>query len=69
MRTGSRCTILVKLPVAFSGGSKLNSEPLAGAKLSTLPSMRLPENASTAIVTFCPARIRSSCVSVKLATT
>ena len=30
MRTGTRCTILVKLPVAFSGGSRLNTEPEAG---------------------------------------
>ena len=34
MRTGTRCTILVKLPVALSGGSRLNWAPLAGAKLS-----------------------------------
>ena len=38
MRTGTRCTILVKLPVAFSGGSRLNTEPEAGATLSTVPS-------------------------------
>ena len=30
MRTGMRCTILVKLPVALSGGSSANSSPLAG---------------------------------------
>ncbi|MNR63841.1 hypothetical protein D3C85_1862850 [compost metagenome] len=34
MRTGTRWTILVKLPVAFSGGNTLNCEPLAGARLS-----------------------------------
>jgi hypothetical protein len=28
--TGTRCTILVKLPVALSGGSRANSRPLAG---------------------------------------
>ena len=28
--TGTRCTILVKLPVALSGGSSANSRPLAG---------------------------------------
>jgi hypothetical protein len=27
MRTGTRCTTLVKLPVAFSGGSRLNCRP------------------------------------------
>ena len=37
IRTGTRCTILVKLPVALSGGSRLNWAPLAGAKLSTVP--------------------------------
>ena len=31
--TGTRCVILVKLPVAFSGGSRENSEPEAGARL------------------------------------
>ena len=38
MRTGSRCTILVKLPVALSGGSSENTEPDAGDKLDTAPS-------------------------------
>ena len=32
-----RWTILVKLPVALSGGSSANSCPLAGAMLSTWP--------------------------------
>ena len=35
--TGMRCTTLVKLPVALSGGSSANSWPLAGAMLSTWP--------------------------------
>ncbi len=35
--TGMRCTTLVKLPVALSGGSSANSWPLAGARLSTWP--------------------------------
>jgi hypothetical protein len=33
--TGMRWTILVKLPVALSGGSRANSWPLAGDRLST----------------------------------
>ncbi len=37
IRTGTRCTILVKLPVAFSGGSTLNCAPVAGARLATWP--------------------------------
>jgi 2-keto-4-pentenoate hydratase/2-oxohepta-3-ene-1,7-dioic acid hydratase in catechol pathway len=35
MRTGTRWTILVKLPVALSGGNRLNCAPLAGAKLKS----------------------------------
>jgi hypothetical protein len=31
MRTETRCTILVKLPVAFSSGKMLNCAPVAGA--------------------------------------
>ena len=38
--TGTRCTILVKLPVALSGGSSANSSPLAGDRLSTWPRSR-----------------------------
>src|SRR5215813_6336030 len=40
--TGTRCTILVKLPVALSGGSSANSRPLAGDRLSTWPFSRAP---------------------------
>src|SRR5262249_2264945 len=35
MRTGTRCTILVNLPVAFSGGMTLKIAPVPGARLST----------------------------------
>src|SRR5262245_64729570 len=31
--TGTRCTTLTKLPLAFSGGSRLNRAPVAGAML------------------------------------
>ena len=54
MRTGTRCTILVKLPVALSGGSSENTEPEAGATLSTVPSSLRSGKASTAIVTGWP---------------
>ena len=37
IRTGTRCTTLVKLPVALSGGNSANCEPLAGAIRSTRP--------------------------------
>ena len=36
-RTGRRCTTLVKLPVAFSGGSRLNTAPEAGETDCTCP--------------------------------
>ena len=48
MRTGTRCTILVKLPVAFSGGSRLNTAPEAGAMLSTRALISRSGKASTA---------------------
>jgi hypothetical protein len=35
--TGMRCTTLTKLPVAFSGGKRLKSEPVAPAMLRTCP--------------------------------
>ena len=40
--TGIRCTTLVKLPVALSGGKRLNCAPLAGAMLSTTAVTRTP---------------------------
>src|SRR5215471_3640549 len=35
--TGTRCTTLTKLPVAFSGGSRLKAAPDPAVKLSTRP--------------------------------
>ena len=37
MRTGTRCTTLVKLPVALSGGSRAKRAPVAGLSDSTVP--------------------------------
>ena len=54
MRTGTRCTILVKLPVAFSGGSTLNCAPVAGARLATWPWNASPGSTSASIVTGMP---------------
>src|SRR5271170_8231759 len=51
MRTGRRWMILVKLPVALSGGSSVNTEPDAGEKLDTTPSNFSPGSASTVIAT------------------
>ncbi len=67
MRTGRRCTILVKLPVALSGGSNEKIAPEAGEKLSTVPWIACSGSASTAIVTGWPGRSRAICVSLKLA--
>ncbi len=62
--TGMRCTTLVKLPVALSGGSSANSWPLAGEMLSTCPWKTWPGKVSTSISTFCPARTSVSWVSL-----
>ena len=69
MRTGTRCTILVKLPVAFSGGSNENCEPDAGATLSTVPFSTAPSSASTRNVGGFAGNDRPSCVSLRLAST
>ena len=53
MRTGTRCTILVKLPVAFSGGSSENCEPEAGDTLDTMPLITRPSSASIPTSTVC----------------
>jgi len=45
--TGTRCTTLTKLPVAFSGGSNANCGPVPRWRLSTRPSRRRPGKAST----------------------
>jgi hypothetical protein len=56
IRTGTRCTILVKLPVAFSGGSRLNTAPEAAAMLSTVPVISRSGKASTRRRTVWPGR-------------
>ena len=40
--TGTRCTTFTKLPLAFSGGSRLNRAPVAAAMLSTVPLNGVP---------------------------
>ena len=37
MRTGTRCTILIQLPVAFCAGSSANAEPVPAPKPATVP--------------------------------
>ena len=62
--TGMRCTTLVKLPVALSGGSRLNCEPLAGAMLSTWPQTVTPGKVSTVMLARWPIATRVSWVSL-----
>ncbi len=69
MRTGTRWTILVKLPVAFSGGITLKTAPVAGARLSTRPAKVCPGSTSATKLAFCPGRIWASSSSLKLAST
>src|SRR5207253_8801875 len=47
--TGIRSTTLVKLPVALSGGSRLNCAPLPGAMLPTIAVITIPGKVSTRI--------------------
>src|SRR5262249_30176003 len=62
--TGMRWTTLVKLPVALSGGSNVNCEPLAGATLSTRPQIVTPGKLSTVILARWPTATRVSWVSL-----
>ena len=51
MRTGTRCTTLVKLPVALSGGSSVKRAPVAaGEALDLAVRASTPEKASTSNV-------------------
>jgi len=69
MRTGTRCTILVKLPVAFSGGMTLKTAPVPGARLATWPKKTWPGSKSAVTVAVSPLLIRASWSSLKLAST
>src|SRR5579885_3209437 len=67
--TGTRWTILVKLPVALSDGKRAKVEPEPGDRLSTVPANLWCGKESTFNSAGCPGRMCSSCVSLKLATT
>ena len=54
--TGTRCTTLVKLPVALSGGSKAKVLPVPGDQLSTWPVSTRSGNASTVTRAGSPIR-------------
>jgi hypothetical protein len=56
IRTGFRCTTFTKLPVAFSGGSRLVRAPVAPGMFSTYPRYFL-EKASTRTSAGWPGRI------------
>ena len=64
MRTATRRTTLVKLPVALSGGSSENSAPEAGEIDETTPSIVRPSSASMETSAFCPGLMPPSWVSL-----
>ena len=70
MRTGSRCTTLTKLPVAFCAGSSASVEPVPIVNPEMRPSKCcLPPYMSSSRSTCWPMRRSRSCVSLKLAST
>ena len=70
MRTGTRCTTLIQLPVAFCAGSKEKALPVPADNPCTLPRKvtRLPYK-SDSMVTGWPMRILRNWFSLKLAST
>ena len=68
-RTGTRWTILVKLPTPGSKGSSANSDPVPGAKLSTWAFRVTPGRASIFTFAACPCSMRAVWVSLKFAVT
>src|SRR4029453_15519791 len=60
--TGTRWTTFVKLPVALSGGSSANCDPLAGAISRTRPCVTSPGYTSMRTSTGSPTLFLVSCV-------
>ena len=56
MRTGTRCTTLTQLPLAFCAGRIENCEPVPGLTATTVPLKVWLGNESTSSVTFWPMR-------------
>src|SRR3569623_1304286 len=56
MRTGTRCTTLTQLPLAFCGGRIENCAPVPGETEVTVPVKVRSGNESTSSVTFWPMR-------------
>jgi len=70
IRTGSRCTTLIQLPVAFCAGSSANDAPVPALKPTTVPRyFTEPPYRSAISVAGCPMRIFAICSSLKLAST
>ena len=69
MRTGTRWTTVVKLPVALSAGRSEKTDPVAGAADATRPSNSRPGSASKVRRAGEPGTTPSICVSLKLAST
>ena len=67
IRTGRRWTTFVKLLDVLCGAMGEKLALLAAPKLSTVPENFLPGKVSTAMRTFCPARMLASWVSLKYA--
>src|SRR5262249_15496654 len=59
-RTGTRCTILVKSPVAFSAGMTLKIAPVPGARLTTWAWKTWPGRISAVTVADWPGVMRAS---------
>ena len=70
MRTGTRCTTLIQLPVAFCAGSKANAAPVPTPRPATVPSYStfLPYT-SAVNFTGWPKRMLRNWTSLKLAST
>ncbi len=70
MRTGTRCTTLIQLPLAFCAGSSEKALPVPAARPTTLPwKVTAPPYMSASIFTGWPTRMSRSSDSLKLAST
>ena len=56
MRTGTRCTTLTQLPLAFCGGRIENCAPVPGLTATTVPLKVWSGKLSTSSVAFWPTR-------------
>ncbi len=70
MRTGTRCTTLIQLPVAFCAGSSAKAAPVPMPRPSTRPSYCtfLPYRSAVSFTGW-PMRMLRNCTSLKFAST